>query len=454
MPASKRFGPAPPHAGVGRLLQRAPDMPSLRRLLSSRSPRASIGTVWLTFVLGACGPGSSPAADTRLATADSIVRVWVEKGRIPGAVVHVGRGGRTELLRAYGHAQVAAFGSVPQVRAMTTGTVFDLASLTKVMATTFASMMLVDRGRLRLDSPVSTYLEDFRGDGRETITVRDLLTHRSGLPQWLPTYYHASDSEEAYAYLRTVAPTWPVGEERHYSDLGFMLLGLLVEQIEGRSLDAFLREELYRPLGLDSTGFRPTEGWRADQPTPADPVPLGGLEPTAFAATSHGNPFERRMVADPDFGYRIDIDPESWNGWRHYTLSGEVNDGNAFHAFRGVAGHAGLFSTASELSVLLTLLSEGGRIGGRRFIDEEVVDRFLTSTGDAQALGWQTPDWAAATSFAHSGFTGTFVLGDRASGRTVVLLTNRQNLGVDQDARYPDVDALQRAVTDALGLGH
>jgi len=392
-------------------------------------------------------------ADTGLATADSIVHAWVDEGRIPGAVLHVGRGGRTELLRAYGHAQVAAFGSVRQVRPMTAGTVFDLASLTKVMATTFAAMILVERGRLSLDAPLSMYFEDFRGDGRETMTVRDLLTHRSGLPQWLPTYYHASDSEQAYTYLRTVAPAWPVGEERHYSDLGFMLLGLLIERIDGRDLDAFLREELYAPLGLDSTGFRPTGRWQMTHPVPADPVPIRALEPAAFAATSHGNPFERRMVADPDFGYRIDVDPASWEGWRRYTLSGEVNDGNAFHTFGGVAGHAGLFSTASDLSVLMTLLSEGGSVEGRRFIDQAVVDRFLASTGDAQALGWQIPDWAVSSSFAHSGFTGTFALADRASGRTLVLLTNRQNLGVDEETRYPDVDPLQRAVATALGLG-
>lgn len=319
---------------------------------------------------------------------------------------------------------------------MAVGTVFDLASVTKVMATTMAVMMLADRGEIDVEAPLSRWLHDFAGDGRDEITIRHLLTHRSGLPQWLPLYYEAGDPDAAYARIRTLAPTWPVGQERHYSDLGFMLLGRLVEEVSGRPLDTFLREELYAPLGLTRTSFRPG-------------VPAADA-PSAIAATSHGNPFERRMVHDPDFGYRIEGDPERWSAWRRYTLVGEVNDGNAHHAFNGVAGHAGLFSTAADLDVLLRLLLADGEMDGRRFLSTEVVRTFLTPTGDEQALGWQLPGYAPEGSFGHTGFTGTFVLGVPGEGLALVLLTNRQNVGVDESTQYTDVGPLQRAITEAL----
>ena len=387
-----------------------------------------------------------------MAAADSVVAEWVEAERVPGAVLRVSRGDELLLERAYGWARLHDFGGGQYPAAtvgapsaggagirrldepvpMTVDTRFDLASVTKVMATTMAVMLLVDRGALDLDAPVERWLPDFTGDGRESITPRHLLTHRSGLPQWVPVYYHASDPDEAYAYVRSLPLSWPVGAERHYSDLGFMLLGRIVEAAGGSSLDAFLQRELYGPLGLDQTGFRPDAAG------------------SAFAATSHGNPFERRMVHDPDFGYRIDGDPDSWNGWRRHTLSGQVNDGNAHHAFAGEAGHAGLFSTAEELSTLLRLLLDGGVAGGRRFLSAATVEEFLAPTGDDQALGWQLPPYAPPGSFGHTGFTGPFVLGVPGDDLTVVLLTNRQNVGVDAGTQYPDVGPLQRAVTRAL----
>lgn len=159
------------------------------------------------------------------------------------------------------------------------------------------------------------------------------------------------------------------------------------------------------------------------------------------------------MVYDPDFGYRIEGNPDAWAGWRRHTLSGEVNDGNAHHAFNGVAGHAGLFSTARELSTLLDLLLEGGTLDGRFHVRSEVIERFLTPTADGQALGWQVPAYAPESGFGHTGFTGTFVLGVRDTGLGIVLLTNRQNGGVDDETSYPDVGPLQRAITEALTGG-
>jgi CubicO group peptidase (beta-lactamase class C family) len=421
---------------------------------------ASVGIALVCTLPVACAPERSSDLDDRLSVADSLVAAWVGEERIPGAVLLVSVDGRVAIERAYGSAQLYEYGAgqYPDETAvasgaqatrgperllepspMTTSTVFDLASVTKVMATTMAVMILVDRGRLEVDEPVRTYLTDFTGGGREAITVRDLLVHRSGLAQWQPVYYHAADPDEAYAYIRQLPLAWPPGAERHYSDLGFMVLGRIVEHVSGVPLDYFLREELYEPLGLRHTGFRP------------GPPSTDATAELPLAATSHGNPFERRMVHDPDFGYRIDGDAHAWDGWRRSTLRGEVNDGNAFHAFGGVAGHAGLFSTAGDLAVLLELLLERGDHAGDRVIAPEVVDLFLAPTTDAgQALGWQVPSEGPPGRFAHTGFTGTYVFGapDRRLG--IVLLTNRQNLGVDSATSYPDVGPLQREVTAVL----
>jgi CubicO group peptidase (beta-lactamase class C family) len=397
------------------------------------------------------------AAAPDLRAADSLVASWVDGRRIPGAVLLVAKDGRVVLQRAYGWAERWDYGDgqygawetdtptghiheLADPVPMTTATVFDLASVTKVMATTFAVMMLVDEGVLDLDAPVHTYLPDFRGGGKDAITLRHLLTHRAGLYQWQPVYYHASDPDAAYAWIRDLPLAWGVGEGRHYSDLGFMLLGRVVERVTGETLGGFLRRRLYAPLGLSSTGFR------SGAPGGVD----GAADGARFAATSHGNPYEYRMVHDSTFGYRIAGDPDSWNGWRHRTLVGEVNDGNAFHAFRGMAGHAGLFSTAADLDVLLQLLLARGAYEGRRYVGAGVVDAFLTPTGDGQALGWQVPDYAPAGSFVHTGFTGTYVLGVPAEGLAVVLLTNRQNGGIDAKGLYPDLAPLQRAVARAL----
>ena len=409
-------------------------------------------------LLAACGGGLRAPRhvypDPGLESADSLVALAVETGVLPGAVILVARNGELLLHWAHGFAQTVELqvgtayqeGATdscivtPQVmrrpRPMTRSTVFDLASVTKVMATTMALMLLVDRGQVALDAAVHVYLPEFRGISRDSITVRHLLTHSAGLAQWQPIYYSATNSEESYRTIREMPLEWGVGEARHYSDLGFMLLGYLVERVTGVPLDRFVAEELYEPLGLEQTGFR--------APGCTD-CPQG-----PFAATSHGNPYEFRMVHDTSFGYTYSGDPNSWNGWRRYTLVGEVNDGNAFYAHGGVAGHAGLFSNATELARLLELLLNGGELEGRRFVSPETVATFLEPTEYGQALGWQTPSWAPPGSFAHTGFTGTFVIGIPSEGLAVVVLTNRQHFGVGSDTRYPDLGELQQQVVEAV----
>jgi CubicO group peptidase (beta-lactamase class C family) len=375
-----------------------------------------------------------PRLARAIATADSVISASIGKA-IPGAVFLVAKDGRVVHERAFGYTQLNDYSGRPLASptVMKTSTMFDLASVTKVMATTLAIMLLADRSQIDVGAPVSRYLPDFTGPHLDSITVRHLLQHSSGLVQWQPLYYHAANSADTYRVIREMPLGWGVGEARHYSDLGFMLLGYIVERVSGRSLDRFLEDELYRPLGLRSTAFKPrARGFRE------------------FAATEQGNVYERHMVYDSAFGYRYRGDPTTWNGWRQYVLNGEVDDGNAFYANGGVAGHAGLFSTAADLSVLLDLLINRGARGGRQYLRPEIVDAFLTRDKYGNYLGWQSPRDLPAGSFSHTGFTGTYVLGVPMYKLSIVLLTNRQNMGTDTRGYFPDIGPLQRAISKAI----
>ena len=410
----------------------------------ARFPFLFMATAGCSVVLGCAGyaPAGSPAASDPalargIASADSLIGAAVGT-LIPGAVFVVSRNGRLVHERAFGYAQLNDFDmhrlAVP--RPMRTSTMFDLASVTKVLATTMATMLLVDRGKIDVDAPVSRYLPDFRGPHLDSITVRHLLQHSSGLVQWQPLYYHASNSGQTYSVIRDMPLQRGVGDARHYSDLGFMLLGYIVERASGIPLDSFLEQNLYRPLGLRSTSFNPkAHGF------------------TEFAATEQGNVYEHHMVYDSTFGYRYRGDPTAWNGWRQYVLNGEVDDGNSFYANGGVAGHAGLFSTAADLRVLLDLMNNHGSYAGKEYIRPQVVVAFLTRDKYQNYLGWQAPAALPEGSFSHTGFTGTYVLGVPKYGLSIVLLTNRQNMGTNVAGYFPDIGPLQQSVAKAVVNG-
>ena len=380
---------------------------------------------------------------------DDLLQAEVDSGHVAGAAVLIRRRNETLHRGAYGYAQRFAFGGVPldPPDTLTTHHMFDLASLTKVFATTFGIMLLVDRDQVDLDAPVSTYLPAFSGTSKDSVTVRHLLTHTSGLTPWEPIYYHASSPPEAYAIISARPLDYGVGTARRYSDLGFMLLGYLVEAVSGHPLDEFLTVNLYGPLGLESTMFTPLEH---------------GIEPERIAATSHGNPFERKMVYDDEFGYTVDVDPTSWNKWREHTLRGEVNDGNAYYAHGGVAGHAGLFSTIDDLQRLVDLLLQGGRTDGKQLISREVIREFLTPDAFGNGLGWAMEPGiiqargAPAGTFGHTGFTGTNVVVVPTYDLSIILLTNRQNVGSRPDGSYYNLNPIrQRVVEIALdAVGH
>lgn len=377
-----------------------------------------------------------------LTHADTLIAREVDRGALPGAVFLVSIDGEIAFQKAYGHAWLYEYGgertNTPEL--LTIDHLFDLASLTKVFGTTMAVMQLADREALDLDTPLYHYLPKFRGESKDSVTVRHLLSHTAGLEPWKPIYYHADQKEESLEYVSSLPLAYPVGKERHYSDLGFMLLGAVVEQLSGESLDSFLNRNLYGPLDLETVTFRPLDRGHV-----------------LITATSHGNPYERRMVADDNFGYYCDEDPDSFTGWRDYVLRGEVNDGNSFHAFEGVAGHAGLFAAASDLAVLLEMLLNHGRRGDILFVRPETVDLFLRPDLTGNGLGWaMSPEIIGvdhAGAFGHSGFTGTHVVAIPEYNLSIILLTNRQHAGTLPSGYYNDTSNLFSQITGELVRG-
>lgn len=380
-----------------------------------------------------------PDDHLELSQADELIETAIRERLIPGAVLLVGTSDSILYHKASGHAAIYDRDGTPLPESveMSTSTLFDIASLTKIFATTYGIKLLHSRGLIGLDDPVSIYLPELDTDELRSITVRQLLSHTSGLPQWYPTFYRSNDKQERLQLIPGLATIGPAGGQRRYSDLGFMILADLIEVISSEPFEYFLDRNLYDPLQLNSTFFNPDIS-----------------QVHSIAATSHGNPFEKRMVYDDNFGYTIDIDPESWNGWRDYVLIGEVNDGNAYYTHQGVAGHAGLFSTAEELYRLTALFFNDGMHNNTRIFDKDSIDLFLQPDSFGHGLGYMMDSRSLHAnelpegSFGHTGFTGTnfIVIPDR--DLIIILLTNRQHFGVDEETSYPDLRKLRSDIAD------
>lgn len=330
-----------------------------------------------------------------------------------GAVVGIGSSAGRDLA-AGGHADAAG-------TAMTVGTAFDIASVTKVAATTTALLALVSRGSIRFDDPVDRYLPGTAC--APGTTLRHLLQHRAGLWEWQPLYLEDGDPVAA---LDRIPRRYALDDGRHYSDLGFLLLGRVIQAVTDAPLDAAVRDLVTAPLGLSHTGFGPV----------APPV----------ASSALGDAAERRMVTTgepyPVLSSRRDFP------WRDTEISGVANDGNCFHAFGGVAGHAGLFSTADDLLTLGEALAAPDEHADLWHPDA-VADLFRDGPDQDQATGWRsrsvTVDGREQRMLWHPGFTGC-ALGIVPAERTaVVLLTNRLLA-----AEPATTDALWRAALSAL----
>jgi beta-N-acetylhexosaminidase len=346
----------------------------------------------------------------------------------PGVALAVGRGTTLVRLRGYGRVDWD-----PESAPITPYTLFDLASLTKVVGTTSAVKVLVERGLLELDDAVVRYLPEFaRGDVRKReVTVRDLLLHRSGLPAYRRFFDELRGAEAIRQAVFDLRLDVPPGARTVYSDIGFLTLAWVVEAASGEPFDRFLQRRVFAPLGMDDTLFNPP---------------------------SHLHP--RTAFTEVELVLR----------GRH--IRGEVHDENAF-AVGGIAGHAGLFSTAADLAVFVQLLASGGELDacghvpasglacsrGRdravRLYDGATIRSFALRPGDdtSRALGWDTPsgrssagDYFSAAAYGHTGFTGTSIWVDPELDLWVVLLTNRVNPSSANSRHVP----FRRAVHDAV----
>jgi CubicO group peptidase (beta-lactamase class C family) len=374
---------------------------------------------------------------------DSILRSHVDAGNIPGAVIMIKKDGKVIIREAYGFAQKYDYNHNPleKPEKMTVKHMFDIASLTKVIGTTTSIMLLADRNLIKIDDPVHNYIKLFDTPEKKEITIRHLLTHTAGLYEWYPMYYRASDKEESFRLISELPLKYPVGKQRKYSDLGFTLLGEIIEIVSGLPLEEFMKKNIFQPLRMKNTTY--------------NPLKAGGYN--TIAVTSAGNPYEYRMVHDSTLGFKIqEIDPESWNGWRKYILKGEVNDGNAWYANGGVSGAAGLFSTANDLQKIVDMLMNKGMTDSKRFISEKTVSSFLTKDSFNNGLGWMmdTSDsfmrGAPEGSFGHTGFTGTSIVVIPYEKISVILLINRQNSGLSESGNYYNVNPIRLNIINTV----
>jgi len=364
---------------------------------------------------------------------DSIIEAAIADSAFSGAAVAVGRRGRLVKLEGFGELQYGTR------RPVVPTSIFDLASVSKVVGTTTAAMILVGEGRLDLDAPVVQYLPWWsRGDERkDEVTVRQLLVHRTGLIPFR-TWYLEIEGMDAYKEAAADEPLQnPPGQETAYSDIGIMTLAWVIEEVSGQSLDDFLQERLWDELGMLETRYNPSSTLRP-----------------RIAATEIDTIYRNEMV------------------W------GTVHDENA-DAMGGVAGHAGLFSTAVDLSVFARMMLNGGvappcspgdtpgepcpvrRTEARRVVDPRVLDEFTTryDASSSRALGWDTPtasssggDYLSGEAFGHTGYTGTSIWMDPELDLWVVLLTNRVHPTRENQKHVPVRravhDAAARAITD------
>ena len=334
--------------------------------------------------LPAKAPSAVGMSAARLATIDRVIERGIRAGGYPGAAVVVGRKGAAVWEKGFGRlGWTGEDGSVVAER-----TIYDLASLTKVVGTTTAVMILFDEGKLRLDDPVVKYIPEFAGGAKDQVTIRMLLEHRSGLPAGRDLWRMTQTPDEARAAVISTPLFAAPGQYYEYSDLGADMLGFVIEAVSGQKLDQFLEQRVFTPLGMTDTHFRPDVSLR------------GRIAPTELTPP------------------------------RGYPLRGEVHDENAY-ALGGVAGHAGLFSTASDLAVFAQMMLNGGTYNGVRIVSDTTIARFTQRTVGSRALGWDTCLGGASCGFyfgprayGHTGYTGTSLWIDPDRQVFVIVLTN------------------------------
>jgi uncharacterized protein YbbC (DUF1343 family)/CubicO group peptidase (beta-lactamase class C family) len=363
-------------------------------LTQPRQYRAPLFSAFLLILTLVCTPFVFAAAadeneDPRLAVLDSILNDAVQHNLAPGAVAIVGHNGKVVYRKAFGFRSLT-----PRREPMTLDTVFDMASLTKVMATTGCVMKLFDQGKIKLADPVARYIPEFGQNGKQDVTVRDLLTHYSGLPPDLELAPYWSGLEEGYRRANSERLMTPPGAVFRYSDINFIVLGEMVQRLSGEPLDRFTQEQIFRPLGMEHTTYLPPAAWRDK------------IAPTQ-------------------------IDERTGE-----MLRGTVHDPTA-RMMGGVAGHAGVFSTADDVAKLAqALLDNNGKIWSPLTVEKMTTPQQAQNQTSVRGLGWDIDSPFATNrgellpvgSFGHTGFTGTAIWIDPMTNTYVILLTNAVHL--------------------------
>ncbi|HET7276090.1 MAG TPA: serine hydrolase [Longimicrobiaceae bacterium] len=384
-----------------------------RDVFASLTASAPPGIAWPPApTLQEVDPSTVGMSNDLLAEVDEVIQQAIADSVFPGAALAVGR--KSGLVRMRGYGSLSYLPDAPPVNARET--IYDLASLSKIIGTTAAVMELVEEGRLQLDAPVRHYIAEFEGEGKAAVTLRHLLTHTSGLPAGIWLYGSARSADEALRQVVNQPLKWEPGERVQYSDLGMILMAEVARRAADMPLDEYLALHVYAPLGMSSTMYLP-------------PIVL-----------------QHRIA------------PSAVNTERPFVLQGIVHDGNAFR-LGGIAGHAGIFSTARDMAIFAQTMLNGGPYGHVRLYDSATVARFTRRQPGAEqrALGWDTPSRVSSAghyfsdqSFGHTGYTGTSLWIDPEKDLFVVFLTNRTYSGASAREIFRVRQAVHDAVAEAI----
>lgn len=361
-------------------------------------------------------PSAASFNTDHMAHADRLIEAAIARGDIPGAVLLVGHQDKIVYRKAFGMRAIE-----PTKTAMTPDTIFDLASLTKVVATATSIMILSERGKLALTDPVSKYLPEFAPHGKDKITIEHLLLHRGGLTPDNHLRDYTDGRQQAWINICNLKLTAPVNTKFIYSDVGYIVLGEIIERLEGKRLNHFAHEAIYEPLGMTSTAYKPPPQWKPR------------IAPT-------------------------DKRDGQW-------LVGDVHDPRAYW-YEGVAGHAGLFSSADDLALFCRMMLRGGELSGKRVLSKQKIEemtraRYLPDGSSGRGYGWDIDSaysrprgalFARGRAFGHTGFTGTSIWLDPDSQTFVILLASR----LHPDSKGSTVTLSQEISTiaaQAAGLG-
>lgn len=379
-------------------------------------------------------PEEAGFSSEKLKKVDQLIKNDIKDG-FPGASIVIIKDGKIVKNDHYGYKKkYEGTELLKHPSKMKKDTLFDLASNTKMYATNFALQRLVSEGKLDLYANVQQYLPDFKDNeddpikGKNDLKIIDILHHSAGFPASIHFHnpesageFYSQDREKTLGLLPKVPLVYEPGTEHIYSDIDYMLLGLIVETITNQSLDDYLEKEFYRPLGLKNTMFNPLRK---------------GYKPKDFAATELVGNTREGMFNFPNV--------------REYTLQGEVHDEKAFYSMDGISGHAGLFSTTEDLAVLLQTMLNGGGYGTTKLFDQNTIDQFVqpSETNPTYGLGWRrngspSMDWmfgpyASELAYGHTGWTGTVTIIDPEFDLGIVLLTNKKHSRIIDPMENPN----------------